>query len=193
MTIESIRTGDELVQFFKDILKPRGFKKHRRAWYLDTPETVIIVDLQRSSWSECYTLNLGVLVKSIDTGKRAYGGPRPNIVDCHLRYDLSDLFPEPPKRPAKITPERARVHELLDIELAGSDIDPQQRVQELKRIVDERLLPFLGLYKTEAGIRKIVMEVLGFWGMGWWKLREHLGIPQELIGTTRVRRRRARA
>lgn len=190
--VTSIRTGDELVQFFKEILKPLGYRKHRRAWYLDAPETVVIVDLQRSSWSESYTLNLGALVKAIDEGERAYGGPRPNIVDCHIRYDLSDLFPEPPKRPARITPERARVHSLLDIEFTGTTIDPRQRAAELRKIVDERLLPFLELYKTEAGIRKIVFDVLGFWGMGRWQLKERLGVPDALNWTTRVRRKRAR-
>lgn len=189
---DSIRTGDELVEFFKGILKPLGYRRHRRAWYLDAPETVVIVDLQRSSWSESDTLNLGALVKAIDDGERAYGGPRPNIVDCHIRYLLDELFPEPPKRPARITPERARVHSLLDIEFTGTTIDPRQRATELRRIVVERLLPFLELCKTEAGIRKIVFDVLGFWNMGRWQLRERLDIPEELSSTTRVRRRRTR-
>lgn len=190
--VDAIGTGDELVQFFKEILKPLGYRKYRRAWYLDAPETVVIVDLQRSSWSESYTLNLGALVKAIDDGERAYGGPRPNIVDCHIRYTLDELFPEPPKRPARITPERARVHSVLDIEFTGTTNDPRQRAAELKKIVDERLLPFLELYKTEAGIRIIVFDVLGFWNLGGWQLKERLGIPEEFSSSTRVRRKRAR-
>ena len=191
MMIDSIRTGDELVQLFKEILKPLGYRKHRRAWYLDAPETVVIVDLQRSSWSESYTLNLGALVKAIDDGERAYGGPRPNLVDCHIRYTLDELFPDPPRRPAKIKPERARVHLLLRPDYV--EIDPGQRAKELRQIVDERMLPFLDLYKTEARIRKAIVDVLGFWGMANGDLRDHLGIPKELFGSTRVRRRHSRA
>lgn len=189
--IDSVQTGDELVQFFKEILKPLGYRKHRRAWYLDAPETVVIVDLQRSSWSESCKINLGAFVKALDTGERAFGGPRPNIVDCQVRYTLDELFPDPPKRPAKITPERARIHLLLHLDIAT--VDPQTRAKELRQIVEERMLRFLELYKTEAGIRKAIVDVLGFWGMVNGDLRDRLGIPMELFGSTRVRLRRARA
>lgn len=175
--------ASEFEALLKRAFKPFGFSKNGLNWRLETPETVVVVNLQKSSWSHDYYLNIGALVRSIDDGSRTYGGSKPSVVDCHFRIRLEDLFPDKPAPGKVIDAARRKIHDLLDFNEAGPA--HAQRMENLAHIIDEHLLPFLELCKTEAGIRKAIVEVLGFWYMTTPALRKRLNIPETLYGSAR--------
>ena len=176
-----VESGKDIERLLTQCLRPEGFRKKGKYWYLDTPEVVVFVNLQRSQWSETYYLNLGVLVKSIRNEPWPIRDrTRPKAGVCHYTIRVEDLFTEEPVPPTKVSPERMKVHELLDFH--SPVCDAEEREHELRRIFEERMLPFLRLCKTEAGIRRAIMEVLrdsyGTSGV----LREHFNIPLVIGG-----------
>lgn len=176
-----------LEALLKRALKPLGFSKTGHNWRLETEETVVVVNLQKSPWSHDYYLNIGALVRTIDDGSRTYGGSRPSVVDCHFRIRLEDLFPDKPAPDKVVADARQKILDLLDFNAMGPA--HARRMKKLASIIDERLLPFLELCKTEAGIRKAIVDVLGFWYMTTPALRKRLKIPEALHGSARQYRK----
>lgn len=183
-------TAVDFARLLTEALRSKAFRKSGRNWHLETAETVVVVNLQKSPWSHDYYLDIGALVRSIDDGSRTYGGSKPSVVDCHFRIRLEDFFPDKPAPERIVDAARQQILNLLDFNAMGPG--HARRMDKLAQIVDERLLPFVELCRTEAGIRKAIVEVLGFWYMTTPVLRKRLKIPEELYGSARVRRRRAR-
>lgn len=174
-----IGSGIELVGLLGQMLKPLGFRKAGNNWRLETAEAIVVVNLQKSAWGNTYYLNLGAFVKSIeDEPGRTRNRARPSIVDCHYRIRIEDLLRSTRIPPAKISPEQARIHALLDFDL--SLIDPAIREEELTSVIEQHVVPFLALCKSEAGIRIAIIDKLRSSYMTTPSLRERLGIPSDL-------------
>lgn len=139
-----------------EILKPEGFRRKRRTWRLDTPETVLVVNLQRSQWSETYYLNLGVLVKSMKMIVE------PKEYQCQARRRLAELMPD-----------RLRGHAIFD--LCDSSVHPEGREKEITAAITDIALPLLLRCKTFEGLSEAVREdpLFGYSG----ELRKLIGIP----------------
>lgn len=165
----------QLVDILQQELRPSGFRKDGSNWRLDTPETIVVVNLQKSRWSDAYDINLGTLVKSLpDLPDRPRNHARPSIVDCHYCVRFDDLFHEKQQGEESVSPRQAMVRALLDFN--ALKIDTAKRTIGLQSIFRERMLPFLELCRTERGIEKIVKE----WGdpsyLMHWQLRDRLGL-----------------
>lgn len=165
----------ELETLLAALLRPVGFRREGRNWRQDLPDVIQIVNLQRSRWSDRFYLNIGVFVKVVqnDPG-RVRNKAKPNIVECHYRIRLEDLFPGPPVPPKKISAEQIRLYELLDLE--DRRIDPKARETELRSMIEQRMLPFLELCRTEAGILSAIQQELAPGYMLYWVLRDRLGL-----------------
>jgi len=77
----------KLCEKINKVLKPLGFKKKGVSWYLNNPQTITILEIQRSKWSENYYLNLGIYLK--EKGEE--------VIDvqeckCHIRTRLTKLL-----------------------------------------------------------------------------------------------------
>src|SRR4051812_38315874 len=70
-------------QALNDALLPGGFKRSGDNWTRSLDDTVQIVNLQRSKWSEAYYINLAVWVKGL-------GNPPAALKEhkCHIRQRL---------------------------------------------------------------------------------------------------------
>lgn len=101
--------------------------------------------------------------------------------------DLAGLLTEALALGKVVDAERQKILDLLDFNAMGPG--HARRMDKLTRIFDERLLPFLEHCKTEAGIRKAIVEVLGFWHMTSVALRKRLKIPEALYGSARRNRK----
>jgi hypothetical protein len=171
-----VSSGKDLERVVHEFLKPLGFRKTARTWRLDAPETIVVVNLQRSRWSESYYVNLGAMVKSVgDDPSYTRNRTRPSVVDCHYRIRVDDLLRGKPVPPAKISAEQARMHALLEFDF--SPIDPLVREAELRAVIEGHVLPFLELCKSEAGIRTAIIDRLKSSHMTSYLLRKRLGIP----------------
>lgn len=149
-------SGKDIERLITKILAPEGFHKKGRTWRLDTPETIAVVNLQRSQWSEKFYLNLGVMVKSMDSKLE------PKHYECHAR-----------RRLAEIMPSRLRGHALFD--LCDPSILPEEREKEITAAINDIALPLLRKCKTFAGLSAAIHEDPLFGHSG--ELRKLIGIP----------------
>lgn len=68
-------------------LRTLGFVKKSNNWYLETEETILVVNLQKSQYGEQYYVNCGVTLKSFG------GDPFPKEHLCDIRFRLSSVVP----------------------------------------------------------------------------------------------------
>jgi hypothetical protein len=70
-------------QAVTDALLPHGFERSGANWTRSLDDTVHVVNLQRSKWSEAYYINVAVWVKSL-------GNPPAALKEnkCHIRQRL---------------------------------------------------------------------------------------------------------
>lgn len=159
------------------LLRPLGFRRERRNWRLDLPEMIQVVNLQRSQWGNSFYLNIGVFVKALQNEPDPVRNPaKPSEMDCHFRVRLDNLLPGPPVPPTKISAEQIRLHELLDLE--DRRIHPSTREAELRAMIEQRMLPFLELCRSEAGILSVIERKLAPGYMLYWPLRDRLGLKR---------------
>ena len=171
-----IESGKDIERLLSQFLRPEGFRKKGKSWYLDTPEVVVFVNLQRSQWGKTYYLNFGALVKSIRNEPYPIRDrTRPKPGESHYTIRIQDLFPGRPIPPAKVTPDWMRTHALLDF--YSPVYDAEEREQEQSKIFEERLVPFLRLCRTESGVKKAIMEMVRSSHGTSGVLRDHLDIP----------------
>ncbi len=165
----------DLEKLLTSLLRPTGFRREGRNWRLDLPDVIQVVNLQRSRWSDSFYLNIGIFVRAVQNEPgRVRNEAKPNIVECHFRIRLEDLFTGPPVPPKKISAEQIRLYELLDLE--DRRIDPAAREAELRSIIEQRMLPFLELCRIEAGILSAIQQKLAPGYMLYRVLRDRLGL-----------------
>ena len=134
-----INTAKDIEALLSTLLKPAGFRKKGRNWRLETPETVIVVNLQRSRWSDTYYLNFGILVRELKDF------PDPKDYQCHARIRLPELMPD-----------RLYGHALFD--LTNPTFGPEEREKEIAAAVRTYGLPLLERCRTLAELREAIAE-----------------------------------
>jgi hypothetical protein len=70
------------------VLKPKGYRKSARTWHKACPESVLVLNLQKSQWGDdTLYINLGVYVRDL--------GPEltPPEFSCHIRARLERVCP----------------------------------------------------------------------------------------------------
>ena len=165
----------DLEKLLTSLLRPVGFRREGRNWRLDLPDVIQVVNLQRSRWSDSFYLNIGIFVRAVQNEPgRVRNEAKPSIVDCHFRIRLGDLFSGPPVPPTKISAEQIRLYELLDLE--DGRIDPATREMELSAMIEQRMLPFLELCRSSAGILSAIERKLAPGYMLYRPLRDRLGL-----------------
>src|SRR5256885_6384060 len=55
----------EFIKVFDEVAKANGFEKSFGGWFLESPESIVVLDLQRSDYSDCYMLNIKIYVQGI--------------------------------------------------------------------------------------------------------------------------------
>ena len=73
---------------FSAPLEKAGFTKKGQTWYLDGRDTIVVVNLQKSNYSEDYYVNVGIWLKAL--GDASF----PQVEYCQLNYRMENLFPD---------------------------------------------------------------------------------------------------
>jgi Domain of unknown function (DUF4304) len=92
------RQENMIVRILDPVLRDKGFSRTKKTWYLARPETVLLVDLQKSEFSKKYYVNLGVSVLRLSTD------PRPKINKCPISHRLEMLVQEHERPSAEQAP-----------------------------------------------------------------------------------------
>jgi hypothetical protein len=126
---------DIIRQAFDQALRENGFKKVGGSWYLDQDETVLVANLQKSSYSVKFYVNLAVWFKVLG----AAHAPKERL--CHLRQRLEGLADE-------------SIIGAYDGEI--STISDADRVKLIRSSMEEIGIPFLLACRTLALAKKQV-------------------------------------
>lgn len=113
---------DHLTKALHIPLKSAGFKKKSSSWYLDGQDTIVVVNLQRSNWSRCYYVNIGIWLKAL------LEVTFPKHYQCHIDLRLDELFPS----------DSGLIATACDLE--KSDLS---QLHNLTVLFETRVLPFL--------------------------------------------------
>lgn len=105
----------ELVKQIDQILAPRNYHKQGPAWYRRFPETILVLDLQKSEYGGQFYVNLGVTLPEL------CGSEYPKENHCEVRMRLESAFPD-----------YYRVLEVFDLERAAfRENDRETAITEL--------------------------------------------------------------
>jgi hypothetical protein len=126
-----------LKQAIGKILEAHGFRRKGQSWYLQHPDVVGVIELQKSDLSECYYMNIGFLVRSLDP---SHEYPPERL--CHWRYRVEAIFPE------------MHIPVRRDLLSLGEEADDAERIEELQKFLTERVAPFVASIRTVDDIRK---------------------------------------
>jgi hypothetical protein len=130
-------SNDWLRASFGRIANDVGLTSKARSWYRTTDETITAVGLQKSQYSNKFYLNLGVLIRTLDST------PYPTPTNCHVVFRGSDLL----GAEAQIALAQA-----LDVE---RDTDDDARLAVLREIMTDGLAPWIRRFGSIEGLRSM--------------------------------------
>jgi len=117
------------------VLKQAGFKVQSNTWHKSCQDTILVVNLQKSQWSQRYYINLAVWVRALGEAVA------PKEHQCHIRERATSL-------PGGEVQELERALDLDD-----GVMDPAQRSVCVGEFLRQTALPFLESLSTLGGIR----------------------------------------
>lgn len=118
----------------KRTLHEAGFVGNASTWHKPLPDTILVVDLQKSQYGPQYYLNLGIWLKQLGRTQA------PKEHQCHIRLRATSL----PNEDAKLL-ERA-----LDLE--DQSMSPEQREKFIVEYIQKEVLPFMEMTGTVDGV-----------------------------------------
>jgi hypothetical protein len=124
---------------FDEFGRAAQFEKKSGSWYGRSDEVIAVSNLQKSQYGPRYYFNQGFFLRQLD--EELY--PKPN--KCHVQLRLDGLIPA----------AEERIAELFDLEREMSD---DQRMRELRVLLDEELLPVIERGSTVDGLRSMLAD-----------------------------------
>lgn len=115
--------------------KPVGFAKKGASWYADRAESILVINPQKSQYSERYYLNLGIYFKELGTER----APK-EVEKFHLQARISDVTAEDEKI----------IDKIFDFE---EPMTSSERTKEIITLLREAGLPFLEACSSMEGAR----------------------------------------
>lgn len=103
------------------VAKDRGMTRRSGSWYLRGPESILILNLQKSNYSRRYFVNLGVWLRGVEDAEF------PPEHKAHIRTRMTELVESP-----------ERLDQLLDADwLEEHPGDEAELRESLSRVLDE--------------------------------------------------------
>ena len=110
---------------FDQFAKTLGARKKSGSWYLAGPDSIVVLNLQKSSYSSRYYINIGVWFTGLGLAK----DPKPT--HCHLQARAETLLEEA---------DRPRLEELLAV---GNGRAPGVHERELLEALSSQVRPYV--------------------------------------------------
>ncbi len=118
-------------------LKRAGFKKESDGWYVNSDESITVINRQKSSFGPQYYINIGVWLKCIGEADL------PKTHKCHIQFRWGALIPQDEKQ----------LERLLDLD--NESISDQERVREVGNLLETYILPFVSSAISLHGLRML--------------------------------------
>jgi hypothetical protein len=122
-------------------LAKAGFHRRSSTWYLDEGEIIKVVNLQKSSYSNTYYVNLCIYIKALGSAVK-----NPKEDECHIRTRLDSTLGQTPKKYDYLF-DLSRVH-----------VNEKDDETNLVECVRRGILPQLDRIRSREGILTIAAE-----------------------------------
>lgn len=118
-------------------LEKAEFFKRGQSWYINGKDAIVVINLQKSNWSELHYINFGIWLN-------AFGDTQfPQLNHCHLYYRIENFFPE----------ERELIVTSCDL-----DRSSLEKLTQLSRFIEQQLIPFAWECTDETKLRVLMIK-----------------------------------
>jgi hypothetical protein len=126
---------DEFKRLFGDVAVRFGLERAFGGWFVESSETIIVLELQKSNYSHAYYLNIKIYVQGLF-------GNQYRREKRLVKTDVGDVFTRTP----------AEYDEIFNLD---STIDVSDRIKLLYRLFSEYIQPIITLASTKSGILEL--------------------------------------
>ena len=123
----------EFKNVFDSVAKVNGFAKAFGGWYKDSSECLAILELQKSSFSDSYYLNIKIFIQG--AFDRTYL-PNKDLIKSSMGHITNQI----------------RDKAIFDFD---ESMDDEKRKEGLKKLFSEFIIPFTDKALTKSGIREL--------------------------------------
>ena len=137
------------------VLRPRDFVRRKKYWHLALPETILVVEMQKSEFSNKYYVNLAVSLRQLSED------PTPREHKCHFRHRLESLVKEVEYAKRRNETSSAvlgplQIFKALDLE--DMSTSESERAETIENAMIQHGLPFLFQFESIEKIRAKLLE-----------------------------------
>lgn len=125
----------EFKTVFGDVAKAHDFKKAFGGWYKESPECIAILELQKSSYADRFYLNVKIFVQGV-FGKTYT--PSKDLIKSSMGHVNA-----------------SETKEYSDILYFDEPIDDNLRIERLRKLFENHILPFTSKTLSKSGIREL--------------------------------------
>jgi len=121
-------------KMFGEVAKENGFERAYEGWFKESPEVIMVLDLQKSNFGSYYYLNIKLFIQG--TFGNAYSKSKKLV-----KTDVGNIFLRQPDNYSNLLN--------LDDPLADNE-----RKEGLKKMFNDFIVPFSNKANTKEGIKK---------------------------------------
>ena len=113
-----------------------GFQKRKDNWYVESDDTIALVNLQSSNYTSRYYVNLAAWIKVLGTERN------PKEWKCPIRIRLDAAYPN----------ERDRIERVFDLE--DDRLTDDDRKNEITSILECLVVPFISKFHSIESLQR---------------------------------------
>lgn len=128
----------EFKNIFDQTAQRNGFEKAFGGWFNESPECIVVLDLQKSNYGDYYELNIKIFVQGM------FGNNYTKSKDL-VKKHTGDIFTRQPNN----------YKDVLDFDTSMDDVKRKERLESL---FSEFIIPFTNKALTRAGIKELAEQ-----------------------------------
>lgn len=128
----------EFKNLFDEIAKPNGFEKAFSGWFKESPECIIVLDLQKSNFGNYYELNIKIFVQGMFGNNYSIGKDL-------VKKQTGDIFIRQPNN----------YKDVLDFD---KSMDNLKRKERLESLFNEFIVPFANKAILRSGLKELAEQ-----------------------------------
>ena len=123
----------EFKKLFGEVAKPNSFESAFGGWFKSSSESIVVLELQKSSFSNSYYLNIKIFIQG--AFERIYT-PNKDLIKSSMGHITSQI----------------RDKEILDLD---ESINDEKRKADLAKLFSDFIVPFTDKALSKSGIREL--------------------------------------
>jgi hypothetical protein len=125
----------EFKKIFGEVAKTIGFESAFGGWFMESAESIVVIDLQKSNFGDYYEMNIKVYIQGM------FGHSYPINKDL-VKKDTGDVFRRQP----------SEYKDVLDFDVS---MDDEKRRNRLEKLFTEFIVPFTNKAMSKSGLKTL--------------------------------------